>query len=84
MAKLGRQTPTFTNVAYESTLGHDAADLYHETGQELVKWQCLQVEAIMATDEDNLWKNMKYGLAFPGGTAKEKSCPPGNYMALSN
>lgn len=63
MAKLGRQTPTFTNVAYESTLGHDAADLYHETGQELVKWQCLQVEAIMATDEDNLWKNMKYGLA---------------------
>ena len=63
MAKMGRQTPTFTNVSYEQTLGNEAAALYHETGQALVEWQALQVKAIMATDEDNLWKHMKYGLA---------------------
>lgn len=63
MDKLGRQTPTFTNVIYTNTLGDEAAALYRETGQTLVKWQCIQVKAIMATDDEGLWKNMKYGLA---------------------
>ena len=59
---MGRQTPTFTNVEYSETRGQEAIDLYAQTTQELVEWQQRQVNAIMAVDDDGLWKHMKYGL----------------------
>ena len=59
---MGRQTPTFTNVEYTETRGQEAIDLYAQTTQELVEWQQRQVNAIMAVDDDGLWKHMKYGL----------------------
>lgn len=62
MARMGRQTPTFTNVEYSETRGQEAIDLYAQTTQELVEWQQRQVNAIMAVDDDGLWKHMKYGL----------------------
>lgn len=62
MARMGRQTPTFTNVEYTETRGQEAIDLYAQTTQELVEWQQRQVNAIMAVDDDGLWKHMKYGL----------------------
>lgn len=61
MERLGRETPTFTNVEYIDTKGEEAIKLYKATGQQLVKWQEIQINAIMATDGD-LWKYMKYGL----------------------
>lgn len=61
MGLVGRQTPTFTNTEYKNTAGRRAVDLYKMTGQKLLEWQSLQIEAIEAT-EDGLWKYMKYGL----------------------
>ena len=62
MAKLGRQTPTFTNVKYTKTKGSAAIKLYKSTGQKLLKWQELQINGIMATEQGGLWKHMKYGI----------------------
>ena len=61
MGRLGRETPTFTNVEYKKTKGKEAIKLYKSTGQALTKWQEIQINAIMAV-EDGLWKHMKYGL----------------------
>ena len=61
MERLGRETPTFTNVEYKKTKGKEAIKLYKSTGQALTKWQEIQINAIMAV-EDGLWKHMKYGL----------------------
>lgn len=62
MVRMGRKTPTFTNVTYTTTKGQDAIDTYAESGQHLEEWQAIQINAIMATDPDGLWKYMKYGL----------------------
>lgn len=67
MERVGRQTPTFTNVSgiehISNTKGEDAANLYAETGQHLVEWQKIQLNAIMEMQPDGLWKNMTYGLS---------------------
>ena len=59
--RVGRETPTFTNVNFQETKGEEAINLYKATGQELVRWQEIQINSIMAM-EDGLWKHMKYGL----------------------
>ena len=64
MARVGRQTPTFTNVSYTATLGDRAIDIYHKSGQTLVEWQAEQVKAIMAINPDGLWQFMKYGISL--------------------
>lgn len=63
MERLGRETPTFTNVNYKESLGQKAIDLYKATGQALMKWQELQIKAIMAV-KDGLWQFMKYGISL--------------------
>lgn len=61
MERVGRKTPTFTNVDYSETIGNNAIDLYKTTGQALYEWQEIQIKAIEAVD-DGLWKFVKYGL----------------------
>lgn len=67
MERVGRQTPTFTNVSniekIENTHGKEAVELYAETGQHLVEWQVIQVKAILEPTFDGLWKHMRYGLS---------------------
>ena len=63
MERVGRQTPTFTNVEYNETLGQEAIDLYATTNQVLMEWQQIQIKAIMAT-ADGLWQFMKYGISL--------------------
>lgn len=62
MRKVGRPSPTFTNVEYKKSKGSEAIKLYKSTGQALLKWQEIQIRGIMAVD-GSLWKYMKYGLA---------------------
>ena len=64
MERLGRETPTFTNVSYKKTKGKKAIDLYKKTGQALMKWQEIQIKAIMAVLPDGLWQYMKYGISL--------------------
>lgn len=64
MERLGRETPTFTNVEYKKTKGQEAIDLYKSTGQQLVKWQQIQIKCILAVTSDKLWKFVKYGISL--------------------
>ena len=52
MGRLGRETPTFTNVEYTETRGQEAIDLYKSTTQALLEWQEIQINGIMATNPD--------------------------------
>ena len=61
MERVGRKTPTFTNVNYKKSIGQKAIDLYKATGQALMEWQEIQIKAIMAIVDD-LWQYMKYGI----------------------
>lgn len=66
MERVGRQTPTFTNVEnleqLKTSKGDEAIELYSKTGQTLMDWQKYQVAALLDEDGD-VWKYMKYGLA---------------------
>jgi len=66
MKKEGSQEPSFTNVEYKKkpfkTIGKEAIELYKSTTQKLLKWQEIQINCIMATNPDGLWKHMVYGL----------------------
>ena len=61
-SKIGRQTPTYTNVPEKGlkTKGAEAIKLYKGTGQKLFKWQELQISGIMSMDPSGLWKYVKY------------------------
>lgn len=60
--RVGSQIPSFTNVEYTETRGQEAIDLYKSTTQALLEWQEIQINGIMATNPDGLWKHMVYGL----------------------
>lgn len=65
MGRTGRQSPTFTNVKTgDATKGKQAIDQYNQSGQTLMKWQASQIDAIMTTTPDGLWKYMQYGLCI--------------------
>lgn len=60
MVRIGNQDPSYSNVTYENTLGHEAITLYAKTTQTLMEWQQRQVKGIMALNDDGLWLYMKY------------------------
>lgn len=60
--RVGSKIPSFTNVEYTETRGQEAIDLYKSTTQALLEWQEIQINGIMATNPDGLWKHMVYGL----------------------
>lgn len=74
MAKrYGRQTPTTSVVQpYSSTKGKEAIKLYETTGRKAQEWQCNLLDSIMATDEDGLWRHMKFGYSVPRRNGKNE------------
>ena len=64
MGRIGRQSPTFTNVkTITTTKGTDAVQAYRSSGQTLFDWQADQICAIMAINPDGLWTYVKYGIS---------------------
>lgn len=71
--KLGRQTPTQSVVLpYSESLGQQAIDLYNQSGRTAQEWQELQLEDIMAVNDDGLWVHMKYGYSIPRRNGKSE------------
>lgn len=67
----GRQTPTVSVVLpYTDTKGPGAVSLYNESGNTCQEWQELQLNNILATNEDGLWTHSKYGYAVPRRNGK--------------
>lgn len=71
MARLGRQTPTVELVLpYTSTQGPEAVDLYNASGNTCQEWQALQLNNILATNEDGLYVHSTYGYSVPRRNGK--------------
>lgn len=71
--RLGRQTPTNTVVLpYSESTGKEAIDFYNSTGRKAMEWQEIQIESILAVNDDGLWTHTKYGLAVPRRNGKNE------------
>lgn len=71
MARLGSQNPTQSLVLpYKSTKGQEAVDLYNASGNQCQEWQAIQLNNILATNDDGLWTHAKYGYAVPRRNGK--------------
>lgn len=71
MARLGSQHPTTSVVLpYEETRGSEAVELYNSSGNTAQEWQELQLNNILAVNEDGLWTHAKYGYAVPRRNGK--------------
>lgn len=84
MARIGEQTPSFTNVSYVTTLGQDAIDLYAETGQSLMEWQQNQIKGIMAVNDDGLWQYIKYCICVSRRNGKGEILAAREFDAIVN
>lgn len=71
--RIGEQVPTLSVVVpYAESLGGEAVLLYNQTGRTAQPWQELQIEDIMAINEDGLWVHMKYGYSLPRRNGKSE------------
>lgn len=71
MARGSRQSPTKEFVLpYSETDGQIAVDYYNESGNNCLEWQKLQLNNILAKNEDGLWTHTKYGYAVPRRNGK--------------
>lgn len=84
MGRVGEKTPSFTNVTFEPTpKGEGAIQLYKSTGQALLEWQEMQINAIMTTNEDDLWSYMKYGLCISRRNGKGEILAAREFYAIA-
>lgn len=71
--RIGEQVPTLSVVLpYTESKGREAILLYNQTGRTAQPWQELQLEDIMATDDEGLWVHMKYGYSLPRRNGKSE------------
>lgn len=71
--RYGRQTPTVSVVQpYSESRGKEAIELYETTGRRAQDWQKNMMDIIMATDENGLWRHMKFGYSVPRRNGKNE------------
>lgn len=72
-ARKGRQTPTISVIQpYEKTRGQEASELYSKSGNNVLPWQELVLDDMMAVDDNGLWKHQKYGFSVPRRNGKNE------------
>lgn len=63
--RIGRQEPTvWSTLPYKKSKGKEAVKLYKQTGQNVLEWQKLQIEAILAVDSKGNYIHRRYGLSI--------------------
>ena len=71
MARLGSQLPTKSVILpFTESKGQAATDLYNESGNTAQEWQEIQLNNILAMNDDGLWTHAKYGYAVPRRNGK--------------
>lgn len=69
--RIGSQLPTQSVILpYTETNGYRAVELYNESGNDCQEWQEIQLNNILATNEDGLYVHTKYGYAVPRRNGK--------------
>lgn len=70
-ARTASQFPTQTFVLpFEFSHGEEAVALYEQSGRKAFDWQKLQIENILAVNDDGLWTHQKYGYEVPRQNGK--------------
>lgn len=83
--RLGRQTPTREVVLpYNETHGQDAIDLYNSTGRTCQEWQEIQLNNILAVNDDGLWTHAKYGYSVPRRNGKNEIVSMREFYGLTH
>lgn len=63
--RIGRQEPTvWSTLPYKKTFGKEAVETYEQTGQKMMKWQKLQMNAILAVDRKGKYIHRRYGVSI--------------------
>lgn len=71
--RIGRQTPTLSVVLpYEETRGGEAVLLYNQSSKKALEWQELMMYDIMAVNDDDTWRHMKFGWSVPRQNGKSE------------
>lgn len=85
--RIGRQVPTvWSTLPYNKKLskGNDACAFYESTGQPLMEWQKLQLEAILAVDKQGNYIHRRYGLSISRRNGKTEVFLARELYALFN
>lgn len=71
--RIGSQTPTKSVILpYNKSLADEAINLYEKSQREAYDWQKYILDAILSTNDDDLWVHMKFGFSVPRQNGKNE------------
>ena len=83
--RIGRQEPTvWSTLPYRKTKATEVIKAYELSGQKVIKWQKLQLKAILAVDRKGKYIHRKYGLSIPRRNGKTEVFLMREIYALQN
>lgn len=83
--RIGNQKPTQSIVRpYDSTVSHEAIDLYEKSGRTAHEWQRLLLKDIMGKNAEGLWAHTKFGYSVPRRNGKNEIAAIVEMWAVEN
>ena len=71
--RIGSQTPTKSVILpYNKSLADEAINLYEKSQRKAYEWQKYILDAILSTNDDDLWVHMKFGFSVPRQNGKNE------------
>lgn len=83
--RIGRQEPTvWSTLPYRKSKGIEAIEAYEQSGQKVMKWQKLQIKAILAIKKNGSYVHRRYGLSVSRRNGKTEIFLMRELYALKN
>jgi len=71
--RIGNQEPTKSKIIpFDVTKSDEAIKLYEKSQRKAYEWQKYILDAILATNDDDLWVHMKFGFSVPRQNGKNE------------
>lgn len=71
--RIGSQTPTKSKILdYKGSPADEAIELYQKSKRTAYEWQGNLLNAILATNDEDLWVHMKFGFSVPRQNGKNE------------
>ena len=71
--RIGNQEPTKSKIIpFDVTKSDEAINLYEKSQRKAYDWQKYILDAILATNSDDLWVHMKFGFSVPRQNGKNE------------
>lgn len=69
----GNQNPTTSVILpFTNTEAQEAVDLYEKSGRTAQEWQKKLLQAVLATNDEELWVHTKFGYSLPHRNGKNE------------